>query len=137
MNHTIERNDQYAFINLQEEAFGGEVPSEFETLARSLFREGFSNLIVDLNRVDSVDMNGTSVLRKINRQSSNELGILVLVTKKDNIVDFLEGSIPDLTLLPTLEEAIDAVFMHDLENDFRNEDDDEYDEFDGSTTTEP
>ncbi|WP_266366660.1 STAS domain-containing protein [Tellurirhabdus rosea] len=137
MNHTIERNDQYALIKLQEEAFGGEVPSSFEVVARSLFREGFSNLIVDINSVDSVDQNGTSVLRKINRQSSNELGIMILVTKKDTITDFLEGSIQDITMLPTVEEAIDAVFMHDLENNFRNEDDDEYDEFDGSTTTEP
>ena len=29
--------------------------------------------------------------------------------------------------MPTVEEAIDAVFMNELENDFRSEEDDEYD----------
>lgn len=128
MNYTIEKNEQYALIKLQEQAFGGEVPTGFETLSRSLFREGYSNLVVDFNTVESVDNNGVSVLRKINRQCSNELGLLVLVTKSDNMTDFLYASnIPDLTVLPTTEEAVDAVFMHELENDFMNEQEDEYD----------
>jgi anti-anti-sigma regulatory factor len=138
MNYTVEKNEQYALIKLQETSFGGEVPSDFETLARSLFREGYSNLIVDLTPLDDVDASGVGVLRKINRQCTNELGLLVLVTDKDNTVDLLESfKIQDLTILPTVEEAIDAVFMNDLENDFRNEEDDSYDGFEGSTTTEP
>jgi len=138
MNHTVEKNEQFALIKLQETAFGGDVPAAFETVSRTLFREGFSNLIVDFNPVESVDINGVSVLRKINRQCSNELGLLVLVTKKDNVIDFLDSAnIPDLTLLPTVEEAIDAVFMHDLENDFRGEGDDQYDgEYDTESAAE-
>lgn len=128
MNHTIEKNEQYALIRLQESVFGEDVPASFETLSRSLFREGYSNIIVDLASVTAVDTAGFSVIRKINRQCSNELGLLVLVTKSDDLIEILDSSkIQDLTILPTVEEAIDAVFMNELENDFRNEDDDEYD----------
>lgn len=128
MNYSIEQTEQYALIRLAESQFGGEVPASFETTSRSLFREGYSNLIVDFGTVQSVDPAGVSVLRKINRQCANELGILVLVTKSDDMIEFLDSSnIADLTILPTVEEAIDAVFMHELENDFRNEEEDEYD----------
>ncbi|MFD2569461.1 STAS domain-containing protein [Spirosoma soli] len=128
MNYTIEKNEQYALIRLAESAFEGDVPAEFETLSRVLFREGYSNIIVDMTPLQSVDMAGVNTIRKINRQCTNEVGLLVLVTKNDTLIEFLDkASISDLTILPTVEEAIDAVFMNELENDFRSENDDEYD----------
>jgi len=128
MNYTLERNEQYALIRLAESEFGGEVATEFENLSRSLFRSGYSNIIVDMTSTQSVDPAGVSTIRKINRQCSNEVGLLVLVTKNDELIDFLDtAKLSELTILPTVEEAVDAVFMNELENDFRSEEDDEYD----------
>jgi anti-anti-sigma factor len=128
MTYTIEKNEQYALIRLAESAFEGEIPQDFETLSRVLFREGYSNIIVDMEPVQAVDPAGVSIIRKVNRQCTNEVGLLVLVTKNDDLIEFLDAArISDLTILPTVEEAIDAVFMNELENDFRSESDDEYD----------
>ena len=128
MNHSIEKNEQYALIRLSEADFSGEVPVDFETASRTLFREGSSNLIVDLATVRSIDAAGLLSIRKINRQCTNELGMLVLVSKDETLINQIEGAtITELTVLPTVEEAIDAVFMNELENDFRNDDDNEYD----------
>ncbi|MFD2933782.1 STAS domain-containing protein [Spirosoma flavum] len=128
MNYTIEKNEQYAQIRLAESEFGEDVSTTFETLSRSLFREGYSNIIVDITPVQSIDQTGIITIRKINRQCTNEVGLLILVTKNDELINFLDAaSISDLTILPTVEEAIDAVFMNELENDFRSEQDDEYD----------
>lgn len=128
MNHSIEKNEQYALIRLSEADFSGDVPATFETVSRSLFREGHSNLIVDLATVRTMDAAGLLSIRKINKQCANELGMLVLVSKDDTLIDQIEGAaIADLTVLPTVEEAVDAVFMNELENDFRNDDDNEYD----------
>lgn len=128
MNYTIEKNERYALIRLAESAFENDVSTDFETLSRVLFREGYSNIIVDMASVQSVDPAGVSAIRKINRQCTNEVGLLVLVTKNDDLIEFLDtANISDLTILPTVEEAVDAVFMNELENDFRSEDDDEYD----------
>ncbi|RIV21174.1 STAS domain-containing protein [Fibrisoma montanum] len=127
MNYTIEKNEQYALIRLTESEFGGDVPTDFEALSRSLFREGYSNIIVDMAPIQTVDNAGIMAIRKINRQCVNEVGLLVLVTKNDELIETLDtANISDLTILPTVEEAIDAVFMNELENDFRSEDDDEY-----------
>ncbi len=128
MNYTIEKNEQYALIRLAESEFGGDVPADFETLSRTLFREGYSNIIVDMAPVQVVDSAGVTTIRKITRQCTNEVGLMVLVTKNDELVEFLDkANIGDLTIMPTVEEAVDAVFMNELENDFRSEDDDEYD----------
>jgi anti-anti-sigma factor len=128
MNYTIEKNEQYALIRLADGEFSEEIPADFENLSRSLFREGYSNIIVDMAPVQAVDQAGVAAIRKINRQCTNEVGLLVLVTKNDTLIDFLDKSnIGDLTILPTVEEAVDAVFMNELENDFRSEEDDEYD----------
>lgn len=127
MQFTIEKNEQYALVRLAEPALAGDVPTELETLSRGLFREGYSNIIVDMAAVGSIDPAGVSTLRKVNRQCIHEVGLLVLVTKDDDLIEFLDtANISDLTILPTVEEAIDAVFMNELENDFRSEDDDEY-----------
>ena len=128
MNYTIEKNEQYALIRLAEPVFGESIPVDFELLSRNLFREGYSNIIVDMTSVQSVDSAGATTLRKINRQCTNEVGLLILVTKSDDLIEFLDKSnLGDPTILPTVEEAVDAVFMNELENDFRSEDDDEYD----------
>ncbi|GAB3888566.1 STAS domain-containing protein [Spirosoma agri] len=128
MNYTIEKNEQYALIRLADSEFSDDIATDFETLSRTLFRSGYSNIIVDVTPLQSVDQAGISTIRKINRQCSNELGLLVLVTKNDELIAFLDAAtISDLTILPTVEEAVDAVFMNELENDFRSENDDEYD----------
>ena len=128
MNYTIEKNEQYSLIRLTESEFGGEVATDFETLSRGLFREGYSNIIVDMATVLSVDSTGVATLRKVNRQCTHEVGLLIAVTKNDDLIESLDrANLSDLTILPTVEEAIDAVFMNELENDFRSEEDDEYD----------
>ncbi|KQS30610.1 STAS domain-containing protein [Dyadobacter sp. Leaf189] len=129
MNFKLEKKEQYVYIELEEPAFAGDVPAAFEDTARSLFREGYHSLIVNMQTVKSVDAPGTAILKKINWLCANDLGLLVIVTRDDDFIDLLEGlKIPDLNILPTKEEAIDAVFMHNLENQFGAGDDDYDDE---------
>lgn len=140
MNHSLQKKEQYAYINLEEPAFADAIPAAFEEKSRELFREGFNNLIVNMQLTKSVDNNGTMVLKKVNRLCINALGMLVIVTKDDDFIDLLEAlKIPDLNILPTLEEAIDAVFMNNLENEFGAGDDDyDADDYDNvSESNEP
>jgi ABC-type transporter Mla MlaB component len=131
MDYRIERSEKYAVITLKEEEFSGEIPGLFEEQARELLREDYHNLIVVMNQAREIDPAGVVTLRKVIRLCSTGLGTLVVVTQSDDFTDLLEDSnIPDLLVLPTLEEAIDAVFMHDLENEFGAGDDDDYDDED-------
>jgi anti-anti-sigma regulatory factor len=125
MNHIVQRNEQYAHIKVEEEVFNSIFAAEFETIARTLLREGYSNLIVNFAQAADIDSAGLSMLKKINMLCSRELGIMVLVTENDEFIDqIIDAKLRDVTILPTLEEAVDAVFMHDLENEFSGESDD-------------
>jgi len=140
MNYSLQKKEQYAYIDLEEPAFSNEVPASFEETSRELFREGFNNLIVNMQITKDIDANGTAILKKINRLCINDLGMLVIVTKDDDFIDLLESlKIPDLNILPTQEEAIDAIFMNNLENEFGAGDDDyDADDYDNvSESKEP
>lgn len=129
MDHNIDRKEKYAVITLKENQFDVEVASNFEEAARELLREDYSNLIVVMNQTQGIDQSGVITLRKMVYLCTTKLGILVVATENDDFTELLEDSnIADLLVLPTLEEAIDAVFMHDLENEFgAGDDDDDYD----------
>lgn len=129
MDYKVDRSEKYAVITLKEEQFTEELPGVFEEQARELLREDYHNLIVVMNQATDIDAGGIMTLRKLVRLCTTGLGTLVVATENDDFAELLEDSnIADLVVLPTLEEAVDAVFMHDLENEFGNDDDDYDDE---------
>ncbi len=126
MNYTLEKTERYALVRINENDISGELPAVLEKLTITFFREGYSNIILEMASTATIDPEGTMTLRKINRKCLGEDGLLVVATKNDDLIDQLDAAkLTDLTILPTVEEAIDAVLMNELENDFRNEDDSE------------
>jgi len=139
MEFKVEKNEQFALIELKENSLTQENSPELEEIVRKLFREGYGNLILEFNLVDNLDGFGISLIRKANKICLNELGLLIIVTKNDDIINQLDGAkIEDLTVMPTVQEAIDAVYLNELENDFQSDEDDEYDhgEYEGSGVNE-
>lgn len=125
MNHQIQKHEQYALVSVQETKIESQISLDLEETARALFREGFKNLIFDFTNILAADAAGVSVLKKVNFLCTKDLGIMVLVSENDDFVNqLIEGKMRDVTILPTVEEAIDAVFMNELENEFGAESDD-------------
>jgi anti-anti-sigma regulatory factor len=128
MEYTLEKNEQYALIGLTEPSLDAATSLDLAKVVSSLSREGYANLIVDLKSVQSIENEGITLLRKANDLCLRDDGLLVLVTKDDDLIERLDSAqIRDLTILPTTEEAVDAIFMNELENDFKEEEDDEFD----------
>lgn len=128
MSYSIEKTEHYALIQLNESKFDKTVTPEIEKQIVVLYREGLTNMIVDFSKVLEIDESGLSLLRKATRVCRTEQGLFIVCTKDDDILDLIDGEkIPEIVLLPTTDEGIDAVFMNDLENDFREENDDEFD----------
>jgi anti-anti-sigma regulatory factor len=131
MNHIIEKHEQYALIGIQEDTIDADGAADLEDIARGLLREDFKNLILDFSFTRAIESTGIAVLKKLNVLCARELGLMVIVSDNDDFIEaHIEGKIRDATILPTTEEAIDAVFMNDLENEFGAEgndfDDDDY-----------
>jgi anti-anti-sigma regulatory factor len=128
MNYSIEKTEHYALIQLNESKFDKSITAEIEKQIVVLYREGLTNMIVDFSKVLEIDESGLSLLRKATKVCRTEQGIFIVCTKDDDILDLIDSEkIHEIVLLPTTDEGIDAVFMNDLENDFRDEKDDDFD----------
>lgn len=118
MDFTLDKKEQYSLIDLNESFLGKEIPASLEEIARQALKASH-NLILKLEKCEDIDSTGAVVLRKINRLCANDLGIFIVVTKNEDFIEKLDNAkIQDLEVFYTVEEAIDAVFMHDLENEF-------------------
>ncbi len=128
MSYSIEKTEHYALIQLNESKFDKSITAEIEKQIVVLYREGLTNMIVDFSKVLEIDESGLSLLRKATKVCRTEQGLFIVCTKDDDILDLIDGEkIHEIVLLPTTDEGIDAVFMNDLENDFRDEKDDDFD----------
>jgi len=129
--YSLEQNESYAIINWNDISLSQTNVEELELLIRNLFKKEFSNMILNLNNVSEIDGFGVSCIRKGTKICTNELGLFAVVTKNEEIQDRLDlAKIENFTLLNTVKEAIDAIYLNDLENDFQDSDDEEQ-EFEG------
>jgi anti-anti-sigma regulatory factor len=128
MSYSIEKTEHYALILLNESKFDKSITPEIEKQIVVLYREGLTNMIVDFSKVLEIDESGLSLLRKATKVCRTEQGLFIVCTKDDDILDLIDGEkIHEIVLLPTTDEGKDAVFMNDLENDFRDQKDDDFD----------
>jgi anti-anti-sigma factor len=134
MNFKLEQQQQYAVIEFNDTVLDANNATDFETIVRNLFRKGYNNMVLELGESEDIDGHGVAAIRKANKICQNEAGLFVVVTKNPDIIERLDGAkILDLTIMPTKTEAVDAIFLNELENDFEDgEGDDEdygFDEF--------
>ncbi|RVU26714.1 anti-anti-sigma factor [Sandaracinomonas limnophila] len=126
----LEQNESYALIEWNSNQLVQENYEELEAVIRNLFKKEYTNIILNAAQVNEIDGYGVSAIRKGTKICTNENGLLVVVNKKDEIVTRLDAAnIDGLTLMNTVQEGIDAIYLNDLENDFGSEEND--DEFSG------
>lgn len=128
MSYSIEKTEHYALIQINESKFDKSITAEIEKQIVVLYREGMTNMVCDFSKVLEIDESGLSLLRKATKVCRAEQGLFVVCTKDDDILDLIDGEkIPEIILLPTTDEGIDAVFMNDLEKEFDSSDDEDFD----------
>ena len=124
MKYTIDKQEKYCLVRLHEEKLDSSVAPSLKSELITLHAEGAKNIILDLSEVKYTDSSGLSALLVGNRILQEEGGIFVLTSLSDHTLKLIKISQLDsvLTILPKVEEAIDAVFMHEIERDLKNSD---------------
>lgn len=127
MKYTIEKTEKYTLLQLHEDKLTSLIAPDLKSELVKLNAEGIKNVILDLGEVKYVDSSGLSSILVGNRLSENEEGLFVLASTNDHVLKLIKISQLDsiLTILPTREEAIDAIFMNELEKNLRAEDHEE------------
>ncbi|PHI20014.1 anti-anti-sigma factor [Lewinellaceae bacterium SD302] len=122
MKFSIDKQERYTIFRPEEENLNSicapQLKSEFVILAN----EGIQNLLLDLSSVRYVDSSGLSAILTA-RRLWTQLGTFVVTGVEHSAVKRLvEISKVDsvLTILPTVSESVDYIFMEDLQRDLQS-----------------
>ncbi len=124
MKYTIDKQEKYCLLKLHEEKMDSSVAPNLKSELITLHAEGVRNIILDLSDVKYTDSSGLSALLVGNRVVQEEGGIFVLACLSEHTMKLIKISQLDsvLNILPSIEEAVDAVFMHEIEKDLKGGD---------------
>jgi len=122
MKYTIDKTEKYSVLRLHEPRLDSLVAPSLKSELLTLHAEGFNNIILDLEEVKYTDSSGLSALLVGNRILQDDGGIFILIKLSDHAQKLVKISQLDsvLNILNTLEEAVDAVFMHEIENGLKD-----------------
>ena len=127
MKYSIDKKEQYSILKLQEEKLDSPLSPALKSEFVTLNAEGIKNIIIDLSEVKYVDSSGLSALLVGNRIYNEDGGIFILSSLNDHVLKLIKISQLNnvLNILPTVQEAIDAVFLKEIESDLQSGDDNE------------
>src|SRR5690606_7258115 len=119
MKYTIDKKEKYSLLHLHEEKLDSSVAPGLKSELITLHAEGVKNIILDWNEVKYIDSSGLSALLLGIRIVQDDGGIFILTSLSDHTMQLIKISHLDsvLNILPKVEEAFDAVFMHEIEKD--------------------
>ena len=122
MKYTIDKKENYTIITIDEKKLDTTIAPDLKSEFVKLNAEGISNLILDLSNVKYTDSSGLSSILIANRLCNSSNGLLILVGLQDHVMKLITISKLEsvLNILPTVEEAIDRVFLHEIERDLTN-----------------
>jgi anti-anti-sigma factor len=124
MKYSVDKQEKYTLLRLNEEKLDSSIAPQLKSEMVTLHAEGVRNIILDLSEVKYTDSSGLSALLVGNRILQEDNGIFILSRLSDHTMKLIKISQLDsvLNILPTVEEGIDAVFMHEIEKDMKDED---------------
>ncbi len=118
MKYSIDKKEQYVVFSPLEDKIDSMIAPALKSEILTIHAEGYPHMVLDLTDVKYVDSSGLSALLVGDREFGRNGGIFVISGVQDHVMKLLKISMLDkkLTIVSTLEEAGEAIFMHEIEN---------------------
>ena len=123
MKFTVDKHEKYVLIKLNESKLNSLMSPQLKSELILINTEGQRNIILDLSAVKYTDSSGLSSLLVGHRICKNAEGVFIITGVNDNIARLVNISQLEtvLTIVPTVEEGIDLVFMEEIEKELKKE----------------
>lgn len=127
MKFTLDKQDKFTLFQLDEENLNSLMAPNLKSEFVFLRNEGVRNLIFDLSNVKYVDSSGLSSILTANRLWKGYGSFILTGAKHAPVKKLIEISRLDsiLTIIPTLEESKEYVYMEEIERELKGEADSE------------
>lgn len=124
MSLTSKKYDNYTLVTVYTEKLDSILSPELKAEFVLINKNGDKNILLDLSDVKYCDSSGLSALLIGNRVCTESNGSFIVCGIQPMVEKLLKISQLDgiLTITPTLPEAIDFLFMEELERDLGSED---------------
>jgi anti-anti-sigma factor len=115
------RKDQYTIVKLANEKLDATISGEVKATFITGFQDGEKNMIFDMSHVRYCDSSGLSSILVGNRLAMDKDGSFILCGLSDHVAKLIHISQLDtvLSIVPTLEEAVDLVLFNEIEKQLR------------------
>ena len=123
MKFSIDKHEKYVLIKLNESKLNSLISPQLKSEFILTNTEGLRNIILDLSVVKYSDSSGLSSLLVGHRLCKNSEGTFIITGLNENITRLITISQLEnvLTIVPTVEEAIDVIFMEEIEKELKKE----------------
>jgi anti-anti-sigma factor len=123
MKFTLDKKDNYSVFILSEQNLNSLVAPDLKSEFIFLRNEGVQNLIFDMSAVEYVDSSGLSSILTANRLWKDYGSFVITGATHPTVKKLIEISRLDtiLTIIPTLQESVDYVFMESIERELGDE----------------
>ena len=118
MKYSIDKKEQYVVFTPMEEKLDSILAPALKSELLTVHAEGYENLVLDMSQVKYVDSSGLSPLLVGDREFNKNGGIFIISGVQDHVMKLLKISMLDkkLNLVNSLEEASEAIFIHEIES---------------------
>jgi anti-sigma B factor antagonist len=123
MKTEVTKEEKYVLLKFGEKRLDAIQSPDVKAQLLALKSEGFKNIILDLSEVEYTDSSGLSCILTANRISKEQNGILVLAGLQTQVQKLIEITQLHRVIesFKRVEEAIDRVFLFEIENDLGKE----------------
>ncbi|HEY0244819.1 MAG TPA: STAS domain-containing protein [Mucilaginibacter sp.] len=123
MKFTIDKHEKYIMLKLNESKLNSLVTPQLKSELILINTEGQRNIVLDLSQVKFADSSGLSSLLVGHRLCKNATGSFILTGLNDAVARLITISQLEtvFTIVPTVEEAIDLIFMEEIEKELKKE----------------
>lgn len=126
MKFEVEKEEKYTIFRLNEANLNSMIAPMLKSEFVMLNSEGVRNLIFDMSEIHFVDSSGLSAILTANRLwKDNGLFVMTGITHP-NVIKLIDISRLNsvLTIIPTVEESVEYIFMDEIEKELYSESDD-------------
>lgn len=123
MKFTVDKHEKYILIKLNEGKLNSLVSPQLKSELILTNTEGQRNIVLDMSNVKYADSSGLSSLLVGHRLCKNAGGVFIMTGINEAVSRLITISQLDnvITIVPKVEEAIDLIFMEEIEKELKKE----------------
>ncbi|MFN4972939.1 MAG: STAS domain-containing protein [Bacteroidota bacterium] len=116
MNYSIEKNDLYSIIKPDAAIFNQDTCKKLRSKVQHEVESSSKYVIVNISSVNECNADGVRELIQLAIDLRDNNGMLIITHAEDQFTRLFNKA--DITFIPTDTEAIDFIFMDQLEKQF-------------------